>query len=527
MLKRILAIDFGSCSIKVGEFQIHQNGDLFLLNCGIEPLHFEQHEKRFAVILDALKLLLKRKNIRPAPATIALSATNFYPIKLPPTQSDQVFKMAMFEARQYFPFPVEEAIWDYFLTKQGESPEALLMALERDSLEEIAALLNHLKIPLLAVDVAPLALQCAFQYNYPDSQGCSLILDIGEKRTHIVFAEKENFFYQESYIAGHLLTKNIARELHESYEAAETLKKTKAALEDDSSQQESIALQVSEIARSAFSRLHLDLSKAIHLAESLEDFSERKTMFLTGGTSLFPGIKDFLRKKTQMTVDVLNPLKRIGMNASLTQEKVEEFLPHWAVIVGLALRAARGQKVNLLPPSVKKIMAEKKRRPWLVGALVLWALAWTMPIGANIYLETQTIRQLKQQKQIFDERHTYLQTLEALNQDLKKKEAYLQHLSVWQKKRTRWMQIFNVVHQAIPENIWIAHWEENSEKLLLRGYVEVQENALARVEDFRRALQSSELFQAVIFEEAEIISVGQKDSPVGLSFVLKISLNQP
>lgn len=523
-VKRILAIDFGSHSIKVGEFQINKNKDLLLLNYGIEELYFQQHEKRFSVILETLKKLLKKYRIRPAPAVISLSNTHFFSLKLPPSASEKIPQMVHFEARQYLSFPIEDAVLDYIVTQQDESPSVLLMALERDTLEETAAILNHLKISLLAVDAAPLALQSILRHNYPEAKGCSIILDIGDKKTHMVFTEKENFFYQDSYIAGHLLSKNISKELHEPYDAAESLKKEKVALEEKKSSSEPLLKQVNEVVQSALSRLHLDLNNAVQVAETLNTFSSQKTLFLAGGTSIISGLLQFLNKKTKFAVEKLNSFKKIGAAPLLNQEALNNESHHLAVVTGLALRTTQNQKVDLLPPSVLKERKEQKRKPWLVGAVILWVLAWSIPILTNLYSELKTTQEIQNQIHILNERQSCRQTLDVLEKDIEKKRGFLTQLEHYQERRARVAQIFDTVNKKIPEDIWITHWDYSFNQLKLQGCVETQKDAIKKISQFSQSLSSDPIFKKIQFEEAEVGAYDEKSPPPSLSFTLKLQL---
>jgi len=60
-------------------------------------------------------------------------------------------------------------------------------------------------------------------------------------------------------------------------------------------------------------------------------------IFLSGGASVIPGIKEMLVNLVGMEVEYWDPFKKINIAASISQEKLKPIASQLAVAVGLAL----------------------------------------------------------------------------------------------------------------------------------------------------------------------------------------------
>jgi type IV pilus assembly protein PilM len=211
--RRVLALDFGAHAIKVGEFQWSADDRLTLLNYGIKAMDHHDSRDHFSCLVKTLKGLFEETRVHRMPVVVGVSEAFMRFVKLPPNLEDHSIRKIMeYEAKQNIPVPLEEVVWDYQLLSDGEEKEVAIVAVKKDFLEEIHAALAHFRAEIIRVEVTPWALAETYRFNYPDSRGCSLLMDIGDKTTHLVFVEKEKIFCRALPMAGHLITKNIAKE---------------------------------------------------------------------------------------------------------------------------------------------------------------------------------------------------------------------------------------------------------------------------------------------------------------------------
>ncbi|MGB0582154.1 MAG: pilus assembly protein PilM, partial [Limisphaerales bacterium] len=74
-------------------------------------------------------------------------------------------------------------VWDYQIlgTTPNDELEILLVAIRNEVVESIFNVGESAGLKLQLVDVSSAALANAYRFNYGDSEGCVLLLDIGAK----------------------------------------------------------------------------------------------------------------------------------------------------------------------------------------------------------------------------------------------------------------------------------------------------------------------------------------------------------
>ena len=240
---RVVALNLGTQTIGLAEFQRTANGDGVLLNAfrqteiladpGAEAARLPQI--RFAV--NELKGGLKLRGR--TPVNYAVSGQNLFArfVKLPTVAEDKVEQIIGFEAQQNVPFPIDEVIWDYQLVAGGKNGaatvndgqvEVVLVAIKADLLDGLNDAAQGAGFRTHVVDAAPMALYNAFRYSYADVTGASLLIDLGARTTNLIFVEAGKVFSRSIPIGGNAITQAIAKELAEPFHAAEQRKRAEA-----------------------------------------------------------------------------------------------------------------------------------------------------------------------------------------------------------------------------------------------------------------------------------------------------------
>ena len=205
---RILALDIGASTVKVGEFQATKGHGLRLTNfnfadLGIDPEH---EENRKALIVSTVRNVVREKNIKATNVIFSVSGQSVFTrfVKLPPVDESKVVQIIKYEAQQNVPFPIDEVIWDYQLlgkNPQGEL-EVVLLAIKSDIIEDLTNGVESCGLRTEMVDVAPMALYNAVRYNYGDLEGCTMVVDLGARTTNLLFLEQNRVFSRSIPIAG-------------------------------------------------------------------------------------------------------------------------------------------------------------------------------------------------------------------------------------------------------------------------------------------------------------------------------------
>src|SRR5205809_6790661 len=267
--KSFLCLDFGAGSLKIAEFEPNESGTLRLKQFGLKSLGFEgsQDAARERVILKAIQELFAERPF--GSKNIDVCAPGFHVfskfVKLPPVDTSKVTQIIQYEAQQNVPFPLEEVVWDYQIlgTAPAGELEVLLVAIKADVVEGLFRLSESAGLRTQLVDVSTAALCNAFRYNYPDLEGCSLLLDIGAKTSNLLFFENGNMYSRGINIGAHAITQDFARETRLGFDEAERLKIEEGFVslggayeEPDNPSQAAI----SKIARPAMTRLHIQVN---------------------------------------------------------------------------------------------------------------------------------------------------------------------------------------------------------------------------------------------------------------------------
>jgi type IV pilus assembly protein PilM len=385
------------------------------------------------------------------------------PVKLPPSQPQQLAQMVRFEAQQNVPFPMHEVVWDYQLLpgRQGDV-EAVIVAIKSDLLDRINGAVSAVGALPDVVDVAPLALYNAVRFNYPDdADGCTLVLDIGAKSTHMLFIEPGRMWVRGVPIAGNQMTQAVATELGVSMEQARELKHAKGfvglggAYEDPPDAE---AARISKVIRSVLARLHADVNRSIGFYKSQQGGVAPSRVLLTGGCSALPYIDLFFAEKLRVPVERLNPLRNISLGEGVDREQLQMEGHLLGETVGVALRALGNTpiEVNLVPVTAAAKKAALGKVPLAAGAVATVALLfgglWLADHVRAGHLES-----------LLSERQNELTALQTVAKKVKSaQDAYNANVALANDlkriaaDRTRWVALLADLNQRVPAGVWVT-----------------------------------------------------------------------
>ncbi len=436
---RILALNIGASKLALAEFRTRGGQPPEMLQYGVVALGIDPDSTTdpSAYIVSALRDLMREKGIHPAPLLMTLSgqAVLMRFAKLPPVARDKLQQLIAYETEQNVPFPIGEVIWDYQLVGDAEAGEqnVMIVAVKTESVTEMTDSVQAAGLEPEIVDVAPLALYNCVRFNYPELDGCTMVLDIGARSTNLVFIEEGRIFSRSIPVAGNTITQELAKSFQLDFRTAERMKREHAfvalggvyAVTDDETSD-----RVSKVVRNVVTRLHAEVNRSINFYRSQQGGSVPKRVFLTGGSSIIPHMDTFFREKLKVEVDFLNPFERVNVGGRADPEKVGEDFYELGEVVGLALR--RGVQcpvsINLMPPNLIKQKTFRRRIPFFITAaagVVLTLLTWAMHgerqlgmferqrNGVSERLEDMQTRQ-ETLSAALRERASEIQTLEAL-----------------------------------------------------------------------------------------------------------------
>lgn len=464
---RILGLDIGASTVKVGEFQASRTHGLRLTNfnyaeLGIDPEH---EENRNALIISTVRNVLREKNIKATTVVFSVSGQSVFTrfVKLPPVDETKVTQIIQYEAQQNVPFPIDEVIWDYQLLGSGTQGEleVVLLAIKSDIIEELKEAVESAGLRTDSVDVAPMALYNAVRYNHGDPEGCTVVLDIGARTTNLLFLEKNKVFSRSIPIAGNAITQSIAAEFNISFLEAEQMKKAKGFVALGGAYEEppdETQARVSKIIRNVMTRLHAEVARSINFYKGQQGGGAPARMLLSGGSSIIPYTDRFFQEKVQIPIEYFNPFRNVEIDSNVSRDQLARCAHFFGEVVGLGLRKVTECpiEVNLLPKSIRTRKQMLQKQPYLVGAalclLLIPACGW---LYANKTArlkdrELQTVREhVEQLQQLGDQVYREQSRLGELRGKADQIVGLVQ-------QRSLWPALLEDVNQRLVTNLWIV-----------------------------------------------------------------------
>ena len=465
--ERILALDIGASTIKVGEFQAAKGHGLRLTNfnfadLGIDPEH---EENRKALIVSTVRNIVREKNIKATRVVFSVSGQSVFTrfVKLPPVDESKVVQIIQYEAQQNVPFPIDEVIWDYQLlgtNTQGQL-EVVLLAIKSDIIEELTEGVESAGFRTEVVDVAPMALYNAVRYNYGDLEGCTMVVDIGARTTNLLFLEQNQLFSRSIPTAGNAITQSIAAEFNVPFLEAEQMKRTHGfvalggAYEEPESETQA---RVSKIIRNQMTRLHADIARSVNFYKGQQGGSTPARVLLSGGSSIIPYTDRFFKEKVQTDVEYFNPFRNVEIDAHVAREELARCAHFFGEVVGLGLRksAECPIEVNLLPKSARNREQLQQKRPYFAGAAVcalLIPLCWLGYTQKTVALKTRELEDVTEK----------VNNLNNLNQQLSREQTQLtetegkaDQIASLITQRSLWPELLQDLTSRLGTNIWIV-----------------------------------------------------------------------
>jgi type IV pilus assembly protein PilM len=465
---RIVSLNLGTHTIGLAEFRLQPNGGLVLNGYRLREIMVEPSNEaaRNAEIAALLREMLRELGIKGGAVNYATAAQSVFArfVELPAIEEEKIERIIAFEAQQNVPFPIDEVVWDYQLVGggAGEQIQVVLVAIKEDLLERVNAAVESTGLRTSIVCVAMMALYNAFRYNYSDLAGCSLLVDIGARITNLLFIEPGRIFSRSVSIGGASVSSAIAKEFDEPFAAGELRKKrhefvglSNATAADNDPEM----ARVSKIVRSTMARLQAELMRSISHYHSQQKGNPPDRVYLCGGTTGTPDLREFFQEKLQLPVEFFNPLRNIAIAETVDSAEVARSAHVLGEVTGLALRSATNcpMELNLRPRSVIRREEMERRRPYFVltaACSILGLLAWGASFWrAALVTERATTR--------LEEKVNAMRRIETQMTQVRKETAALDAestpLVAAIKDRGLWPQLLEDLNSRLPtEDIWIT-----------------------------------------------------------------------
>lgn len=464
---RFLALDIGASKVVLAEFLARQTGSPELLRYGMSRLDLspEGDSDASAYVVSAIRDVMREQGIRPAPLGMTISGQAVFPryVKLPPVARDKMQQMIQYEAEQNVPFPMDEVVWDYELVDTGDENEVhvLLAAVKIENVTRLTDCVQAAGLEPETVDAAPLALYNAVRFNYPDRDGCSMVLDIGARSSNLVFVEGFRVFTRSIPVAGNAMTQEIMKEFDLPFDKAEALKLEHAfvALGGVTAGGGSdIAERISKICRNVLTRVHAEVNRSINFYRSQQGGSSPDRILLAGGSSVIPHLDTFFAEKLGVEVDYLNPFVNIAVGDGIAGERIGSDYHLLGEVAGVALRRALvcPVEINLMPPQLLARKALRRREPFFAVALaglVLIMLCWWVYFHR---MQAMLSSRIEKVEDVTRSLSRVSSRLKSVKEEQAQVRAQVDTLVEVIERRTQWTRIVEALQSCLLEGMWLT-----------------------------------------------------------------------
>ena len=466
---RIFALDLGMQTVSLAEFHKLPNGGLSLNAFQKTELITDPSADatRPAQIKEAVRELREALKVPPkAPVNFSLPAQSVFSrfVKLPGASPEDVSSIIAFEAQQNVPCPIDEVIWDYQImgSQRDGNWDVVLVAMKSDQLTEIADAVSGGGLKPQIIDVAPMAVYNAFRFNYPETTGCSLIVDIGARTTNLIFVEGNRAFSRSIPVGGNSISAAVAKEFHQDITLAERLKVEKGSVSLGGAYAEPsdpTEARVAKVVRNTMTRLHAEIARSISFYRTSQAGSQPVRVLLCGGTVSLPYMVEFFSEKLQTPIEFLNPLRNVTVSSDSLAQNLAAQAHTFGELVGTALRAFPNTplEINLRPASVVREQDLARRKPFLILAavcLLLTLAAWWLYFSQAAKVSDEVLQRVQADVSKLD---GVAQQMDKLTAEQKRLDGLVAPLLLASAERSAWAEIFDELGSKLPARfIWIT-----------------------------------------------------------------------
>jgi type IV pilus assembly protein PilM len=287
MYGRFLGLDVGSDTIKI---TLVKRGlrDTSLLQ-RIQLKSPDSPEK----VSELLKGVFAEKFLprRDVATSIPNNPVSIRVLSFPFSDSNKIDQIYEFELENVSPFDPAEKVHGYHLVKCGDGSEALVCMAEKEDIRSLISTYQSGEIDPKIITLSPLAFS-ALNGFLPEERSLVLI-NIGDSRMSFSLFDKGGIRrIRYSSRAGRHITETISGTLGISHDAAESKKR------------EGFGRGKNPVLEEAMTPILDEIKRTVQFFE-IEIGEEVKTIVLSGGTALMPGISDYFKERLKKSVKKL------------------------------------------------------------------------------------------------------------------------------------------------------------------------------------------------------------------------------
>lgn len=335
-----LGLDIGSKIIKLVQLVPESNSTFKLVAIGSAPTPYGGNNLETEnVQIEAIKKLVKESRATVRQAVISLPESQVYTrvIEMPALLDEELPQAIKWQAEQYIPIPLSEAVLKYqVLSRQGEEEaekkmKVLLIAAPNSVLNSYLSLLSRAGLEVIAIETEILAVVRALIGTDPFSPDTLLVHLGNEAVTIAVLKRGELTLTQSISSGGAALTRAIASSLGLEESQAEEYKCAYGL--DDSRVEGKVAMAIRPIVEMIFG----EIKRSLAFYESHDPQKTIKRVVLSGGAAFLPGLVSYFTANLDVEVQTGDPFLTVNLTDKQRAE-IGENRAIYSTAVGLAMK---------------------------------------------------------------------------------------------------------------------------------------------------------------------------------------------
>lgn len=342
--KHLVGIDIGVGSIKVCEMVPHK-GTFKLKGFHQAPIgeqvFAEDEIQSRSDIVNAIEEGLSHIKPKTNYACIGIWGPSSISkrIQVPVGTEEEIEDQVLWESEQYIPFDVDSSVISFDMQGEnvGGGVDVLIASATNSLVEDYKNMASEAGLSVKIADLNQFAIANVFTHvnevEISEAQGAIILIEFGAFTSNVlIFKNEKLVFTRELAIGGINVTDEIQRTMGLSFEEAEDLK-------THGDENGNLPEEILDVISDSLGNFIGELKKTInfYLTASGEDVIQR--CYLTGGSSLLPGLLENIESEFEIETLFFNPFEKITYNNKFSEEELQNIASSGIAAMGLAMRS--------------------------------------------------------------------------------------------------------------------------------------------------------------------------------------------
>lgn len=424
----------------------------------VEHDHFltEPDVDRDEIIRHTLAKFLERNALKGEAVFVGVPGSSTFArfVKLPPVEAKKIPEIVRFEAIQQIPFPLEQVNWDYqtFTTPDSPEVEVGIFAMKKELVTQVMANFQSNGMTVHGVQMSPLAVYNAVNYDEMTGGKGTIVLDIGAEHTDLIFVDSGRVWLRTINIGGNNFTDSLSKSFKVPFAKAEQLKRTAATSK--------YAKQIFQAMRPVFADLVAEIQRSKGFYDSSHRDSKLERIIGMGNPFKLPNLQKYIQQELKMEVVRLEGFQKIQVDSKLAAGLNEHILSMGGA-AGLALQGLDMAAIdtNLLPMDIARQMLWRQKRPVFAAAAALIAIGvgiggYSIFRQGQVFADTQRSAEAQDHDNVVKQYEGYNRNYTSVPDDVyKKNKDDVEAMVNTGGDRKIWPEILVDLNSALPQKV--------------------------------------------------------------------------